>query len=80
MDLLDYFGKQIEYVQPDIVSMENVPKWSMKRYLIKFIRLNDNYLIDYKSGIRTRLWCSSKKKEITAFSFKIREQINPCTI
>lgn len=26
MNLLDYFGKQVEFVQPDIVSMENVPQ------------------------------------------------------
>lgn len=26
MDLLDYFGRQVEFVQPDIVSMENVPQ------------------------------------------------------
>lgn len=34
LDLLDYFGKQIRQVKPEIVSMENVPQLAKKIFLI----------------------------------------------
>ena len=37
MDLLDYFGQQIEYVQPDIVSMENVPQMAKEAVFEKLL-------------------------------------------
>lgn len=34
LDLLDYFGKQIRQVKPEIVSMENVPQLAKEDILI----------------------------------------------
>lgn len=39
MDLLDYFGEQIELVQPEIVSMENVPQLRKDPVFEKFTTL-----------------------------------------
>lgn len=41
MDLLDYFGKQIELVQPEIVSMENVPQLQYDPVFENFLNLLD---------------------------------------
>lgn len=50
MDLLDYFGKQIELVQPDIVSMENVPQLAHTQIFIDFCNLleKNGYKFKYK--------------------------------
>lgn len=48
MDLLDYFGKQIEDVKPDIVSMENVPQLVNEPIFEKFVKLlkKNQYQLD----------------------------------
>ncbi|WP_037602952.1 DNA cytosine methyltransferase [Streptococcus sp. oral taxon 056] len=50
MDLLDYFGRQIEFVQPDIVSMENVPQMTKEPVFEKFLEIlkKNHYEVDYK--------------------------------
>lgn len=50
MDLLDYFGKQVEEVQPEIVSMENVPQLENEQVFDNFIKLlyKNGYSVDYK--------------------------------
>lgn len=50
MDLLGYFGKQIAYVQPDIVSMENVPQLIKDPIFDKFVSTlkENNYSVSYK--------------------------------
>lgn len=50
LNLLDYFGKQIENVQPDIVSMENVPQLIREDVFSNFLQLleNNNYYISWK--------------------------------
>jgi len=39
MDLLDYFGKQVKLVKPDIVSMENVPQLAKETVFKNFLVL-----------------------------------------
>lgn len=41
LDLLDYFGKQICQVKPDIVSMENVPQLAKEEIFERFLKLLD---------------------------------------
>lgn len=50
MDLLDYFGKIVDEIVPDIVSMENVPGMVKTVYFDNFIKTLDknNYSIDWK--------------------------------
>lgn len=48
MDLLDYFGKQVEELKPDIVSMENVPQLINEQVFKNFVNLlrNNAYKTD----------------------------------
>ncbi|CAM3487440.1 modification methylase HgiDII [Streptococcus sanguinis SK1 = NCTC 7863] len=50
IDLLDYFGKQIELVQPDIVSMENVPQMEKREVFQRFRTLleKNGYKVTFK--------------------------------
>ncbi|MFZ4847162.1 DNA cytosine methyltransferase [Enterococcus casseliflavus] len=50
MDLLDYFGKQVELVKPEIVSMENVPQLRNDPVFEKFVNLLEcnGYYVDWK--------------------------------
>ncbi|RAS94586.1 DNA cytosine methyltransferase [Bacillus cereus] len=50
MDLLDYFGNLIENVQPDIVSMENVPQLSKEHVFTDFLNLlkKNSYSVEWK--------------------------------
>lgn len=75
MDLLDYFGKQIEYVQPDIVSMENVPQMVKEKVFDKFIQiLNDNnYFIDYKVVFAPDYGVPQKRKRLLLLASKLGE-------
>ena len=75
MDLLDYFGKQIGYVQPDIVSMENVPQMVNEKVFDKFIQiLNDNnYLIDYKVVFAPDYGVPQKRKRLLLLASKLGE-------
>ncbi|QAS70653.1 DNA cytosine methyltransferase [Oenococcus sicerae] len=50
MDLLDYFGKQVQEVHPDIVSMENVPQIANEDVFDRFVELlkNEGYQVDWR--------------------------------
>lgn len=50
MNLLDYFGKQVENVQPEIVSMENVPQLINEDVFSNFLEIleENNYSITWK--------------------------------
>ena len=50
MDLLDYFGQLIEDVQPDIVSMENVPRLAQEKVFQDFIDLlkKNSYFVEWQ--------------------------------
>lgn len=75
MDLLDYFGQQVQYVQPDIVSMENVPQMVNEKVFDKFIQiLNDNnYLIDYKVVFAPDYGVPQKRKRLLLLASKLGE-------
>jgi len=75
MDLLDYFGQQVQYVQPDIVSMENVPQMVNEKVFDKFIQiLNDNnYLIDYKVIFAPDYGVPQKRKRLLLLASKLGE-------
>lgn len=49
MDLLDYFGDLIVKIQPDIVSMENVPQLENNPIFLKFVNLlvSNGYEVNY---------------------------------
>lgn len=50
MDLLDYFGKQVKLVKPDIVSMENVPRLVKEDIFERFVLLleEEGYEVTWK--------------------------------
>ena len=75
MDLLDYFGQQIEYVQPDIVSMENVPQMAKEKVFDNFIQiLKDNdYSIDYKVVYAPEYGVPQKRKRLLLLASKLGE-------
>lgn len=75
MDLLDYFGQQIEYVQPDIVSMENVPQMVKEKVFANFIQiLEDNdYSIDYKVVYAPEYGVPQKRKRLLLLASKLGE-------
>ena len=50
IDLLDCFGRQVELVKPDIVSMENVPQMQKREVFHRFLTLleKNGYKVTYK--------------------------------
>lgn len=50
MNLLDYFGRQVELVKPDIVSMENVPQLAKDPVFLNFVDLleRNGYSVSWK--------------------------------
>lgn len=75
MDLLDYFGQQIKYVQPDIVSMENVPQMAKEKVFEKFLKiLKDNkYSVDYKIVYAPEYGVPQKRKRLLLLASKLGE-------
>ncbi|GAA5395738.1 DNA cytosine methyltransferase [Streptococcus uberis] len=72
MDLLDYFGKQVNFVKPDIVSMENVPQMEKEPVFKKFlINLRENgYKIDYKVIYAPDYGVPQKRKRLLLLASK----------
>ncbi|HDU1268536.1 TPA: DNA cytosine methyltransferase, partial [Listeria monocytogenes] len=75
MDLLDYFGKQVELVQPEIVSMENVPQLRNDPVFEKFITLlkSNNYFVDWKIVYAPEYGVPQKRKRLLLLASKIGE-------
>lgn len=75
MDLLDYFGKQVELVQPEIVSMENVPQLRKDPVFEKFISLLkcNNYFVDWKIVYAPEYGVPQKRKRLLLLASKIGE-------
>lgn len=75
MDLLDYFGQQIEYVQPDIVSMENVPQMIKEEVFKKFLNTleKNHYSIDYKVVYAPEYGVPQKRKRLLLLASKLGE-------
>ncbi|MDT2731566.1 DNA cytosine methyltransferase [Streptococcus parauberis] len=75
MDLLKYFGQQVEYVQPEIVSMENVPqmvKEEVFKDFLDILRRND-YFIDYKVIFAPEYGVPQKRKRLLLLASKLGE-------
>lgn len=73
MDLLDYFGKQINFVKPDIVSMENVPQMVKERVFKKFLKtLEDNdYDIDFRVVYAPDYGVPQRRKRLLLLASKL---------
>lgn len=72
MDLLAYFGKQIEYVQPDIVSMENVPQMIKEKVFLKFINIlkKNHYSVAYQVVYAPEYGVPQKRKRLLLLASK----------
>ncbi|WP_430601976.1 DNA (cytosine-5)-methyltransferase 1 [Enterococcus sp. DIV0724b] len=75
MDLLDYFGKQVELVQPDIVSMENVPQLVKEDVFKKFLKTleKNNYKVDYKVVFAPEYGVPQSRKRLLLLASKFGE-------
>ncbi len=75
MDLLDYFAQQVEYVQPEIVSMENVPQMKKERVFKDFLEMLDRnqYKIDYKVVYAPEYGVPQKRKRLLLLASKLGE-------
>ena len=73
IDLLDYFGRQVEFVQPDIVSMENVPRMVKEPVFKDFLKtLSDNgYTFDYKVVYAPEYGVPQKRKRLLLLASKL---------
>lgn len=75
MDLLDYFGKQIELVKPDIVSMENVPKLAKEKIFDNFLNLleNEGYNVSWKIAFAPAYGIPQNRKRLLLLASKFGE-------
>ena len=75
MDLLDYFGQQIKYVQRDIVSMESVAQLAKEKVFEKFLKiLKDNkYSVEYKIVYAPEYGVPQKRKRLLLLASKLGE-------
>lgn len=75
MDLLDYFGKQVELVQPDIVSMENVPQLKKDPVFQNFINLleRNNYFVSCKVVYAPEYGVPQNRKRLLLLASKLGE-------
>lgn len=73
MDLLYYFGQQIEYVQPDIVSMENVPQMTKEKVFRDFLKTlkKNHYSIDYEVVYAPEYGVPQKRKRLLLLASKL---------
>ncbi|WP_228307673.1 DNA cytosine methyltransferase [Priestia sp. J2] len=75
MDLLSYFGKIIEDVQPDVVSMENVPQLSKETVFLDFVNLlkNNNYSVEWKVVFGPDYGVPQNRKRLILLASKLGE-------
>lgn len=73
MDLLDYFGKIVEEVQPEIVSMENVPQLAHERVFKDFLNLleKNEYYVDWKVVFAPEYGVPQNRKRLVLLASKI---------
>lgn len=73
MDLLDYFGKQIKLVKPDIVSMENVPQLAHEDIFKEFVSLlhDEGYKIDWKVAYAPAYGIPQNRKRLLLLASKM---------
>ncbi|WP_294605843.1 DNA cytosine methyltransferase [uncultured Lactobacillus sp.] len=72
MDLLDYFGKIVADIKPDIVSMENVPQLRKEPIFKKFINLlkNNNYKVNWQIVYAPEYGVPQKRKRLVLLASK----------
>lgn len=75
MDLLDYFGKQIQLVKPDIVSMENVPQLVHEEIFKRFICLleKEGYKVSFKIAFAPAYGIPQNRKRLLLLASKFGE-------
>ncbi|AGV74226.1 DNA cytosine methyltransferase [Lactococcus cremoris] len=75
MDLLDYFGKQVRLVQPDIVSMENVPQLAKEEVFKRFLSLlkKEGYEVEWKVAFAPAYGIPQNRKRLLLLASKIGE-------
>ena len=73
MDLLDYFGKQVEFVQPEIVSMENVPQIEKRDVFKRFVDLleKNGYKVAYNIIFTPQYGVPQKRKRLLLLASKL---------
>ena len=72
MDLLDYFGKQVKLVKPDIVSMENVPQLAKETVFKNFIALleSEGYKVSWKIAFAPAYGIPQNRKRLLLLASK----------
>ncbi|MFL2095245.1 DNA cytosine methyltransferase [Marinilactibacillus psychrotolerans] len=75
MDLLDYFGNLVEHVQPDIVSMENVPQLEKVDVFFEFINLlkKNEYFVEWKVIFAPEYGVPQNRKRLLLLASKLGE-------
>lgn len=75
MDLLDYFGKQVQIVKPDIVSMENVPQLVNEEIFKRFVLLlkDEGYKVSYKIAFAPAYGVPQNRKRLLLLASKFGE-------
>ena len=75
MDLLDYFGKQVRLVKPDIVSMENVPQLAKETVFNNFITLleTEGYKVNWKIAFAPAYGIPQNRKRLLLLASKFGE-------
>ena len=75
MDLLHYFGEQVCNVQPEIVSIENVPQMQKESIFKEFVTTlaSEGYSIDYKIVFAPDYGVPQKRKRLILLASKLGE-------
>ena len=75
MDLLDYFGKQVKLVKPDIVSMENVPQLAKETVFKNFLVLleTEGYKVNWKIAFAPAYGIPQNRKRLLLLASKFGE-------
>lgn len=75
LDLLDYFGKQIKLVKPEIVSMENVPQLAKEEIFERFVSLLDEegYKVTWKIAYAPAYGIPQSRKRLLLLASKLGE-------
>lgn len=75
MDLLSYFGKQVENVRPEIVSMENVPQLSKERVFDDFVKLLEanRYQVSWQVVYAPEYGVPQNRKRLILLASKLGE-------
>lgn len=72
LDLLDYFGKQVQLVKPDIISMENVPQLVHEDIFTRFVQLlkKEGYKVSWKIAFAPAYGIPQNRKRLLLLASK----------